>query len=221
MRAATALVALLLLAFPALSASAAGPRYDVLIRGGTVYDGTGSAPVKADVGIRGDRIVALGRLAAKDARTVVEAKGLAVAPGFINMLSWSNESLIADGRSQSEIRQGVTLEVMGEGSSMGPLNADMKRRLRNGQIDIKYPIEWTTLAEYLRYLERRGISTNVASFIGAATIRQHVLGLGDVQPTPAQLEEMRELVRREMEAGALGIGSALIYSPGRMRRPRS
>ena len=213
MRAATALVALFFLAFPVLSADA-GPRYDVLIRGGTVYDGTGSAPVKADVGIQGDRIVALGRLAAKDARTVVEAKGLAVAPGFINMLSWSNESLIADGRSQSEIRQGVTLEVMGEGSSMGPLNEDMKRRLRNGQIDVKYPIEWTTLSEYLRYLERCGISTNVASFIGAATIRQHVLGLGDVQPTPAQLEEMRELVRREMEAGALGIGSALIYSPG-------
>jgi N-acyl-D-amino-acid deacylase len=212
MRAATAL-ALFLLAFPALSAGAV-PRYDVLIRGGTVYDGTGSAPVKADVGIKGDRIVALGKLAAKDARTVVEAKGLAVAPGFINMLSWSTETLIADGRSQSEIRQGVTLEVMGEGSSMGPLNEDMKRRLRNGQIDIKYPIEWTTLAEYLRYLERRGISTNVASFIGAATIRQHVLGLGDVQPTPAQLDEMRELVRREMDAGALGIGSALIYSPG-------
>ena len=214
MRSGPALAALLLPALLAMPSGAAEPRYDILIRGGTVYDGSGVAPVEADVGIAGDRIVALGKLPAGEARVVIDAKGLGVAPGFINMLSWSTESLIADGRSQSEIRQGVTLEVMGEGSSMGPLNEDMKRRLRNGQIDIKYPIEWTTLAEYLRYLEKRGISTNVASFIGAATIRQHVLGLGDVQPTAAQLDEMRSLVRREMEAGALGIGTALIYSPG-------
>jgi N-acyl-D-amino-acid deacylase len=144
----------------------------------------------------------------------VDATGLAVAPGFINMLSWSTESLIIDGRSQSEIRQGVTTEIMGEGTSMGPLNAEMKRRLIAGQTDFKYEIPWTMLAEYLAYLEKRGISPNVASFIGAATIRTHVVGLEDIPPTPAQLDQMRELVRREMEAGALGIGSALIYAPG-------
>jgi len=188
--------------------------FDVLIRGGTVYDGTGSAPVVADVGIRGDRIVAIGKLPEGGARTVVDAKGLAVAPGFINMLSWSNESLIADGRSQGEIRQGVTLQVLGEGTSMGPLNAAMKRRMRAGQINIKYEVEWTTLAEYLAWLEKRGISTNVASFLGAATVRTHVLGLEDVQPTAAQLDKMRDIVREEMEAGALGIGTALIYPPG-------
>jgi len=193
-------------------------RYDVVIRGGTVYDGTGSPGRPADVGIRGDRIAAVGALDAARARRVVDARGLAVAPGFINMLSWSNESLIEDGRSQSEIRQGVTLEVLGEGHSMGPLDDAMKESLRRSQIDIKYEIPWTTLSEYLMYLERRGISTNVASFVGAATIRTHVLGLEDVQPTPGQMERMRALVRREMEAGALGIGSALIYSPGAYAR---
>jgi N-acyl-D-amino-acid deacylase len=187
---------------------------DVLIRGGTVYDGTGGAAMRADVGIRGDQIVAVGALDGQTARTVVDARGLAVAPGFVNMLSWSVVSLITDGRSQSDIRQGVTTEIFGEGTSMGPLNAEMKRRAIASQIDIKYDIPWTTLAEYLIYLEKRGVSPNVASFIGAATIRTHVLGLEDVQPTPAQLDRMRELVRREMEAGALGIGSALIYSPG-------
>ena len=197
----------------ALAASAA-PGYDVLIRGGTIYDGSGGAPFEADVGISGDRIVAIGKLDGKRAGKTIDARGLAVSPGFINMLSWSTESLIEDGRSQSEIRQGVTLEVMGEGVSMGPLNAEMKRRLVASQTDIRYDVEWTTLAEYLRYLEKRGVSTNIASFIGAATIREHVLGLGDVQPTARQLDEMRSLVRREMEAGALGIGTALIYAPG-------
>jgi N-acyl-D-aspartate/D-glutamate deacylase len=194
------------------------PAFDVLIRGGMIYDGSGTAPVKGDVAIRGDRIVAVGDVAEREARTVVDATGLAVAPGFINMLSWSNESLIADGRSQSEIRQGVTLEVMGEGSSMGPLNADMKRRLKGAQTNIRYDVAWTTLAEYLAYLEKRGVSTNVASFIGAATVRENVLGLADVQPTAAQVEKMRALVRDEMEHGALGIGSALIYAPGTYAR---
>jgi N-acyl-D-amino-acid deacylase len=214
-RALRAAASIFLLTLPAVprGEGAAAP-FDVLIQGGTVYDGSGQAPVRADVGIRGDRIAAIGNLAAKDARLVVDAKGLAVAPGFINMLSWSNESLIADGRSQSEIRQGVTLEILGEGTSMGPLNADMKRRLRNGQVDIKYAVEWTTLAEYLAWLEKRGISTNVASFVGAATVRTHVLGLEDVQPTPSQLEQMREIVGKEMQAGALGVGTALIYPPG-------
>jgi N-acyl-D-amino-acid deacylase len=203
----------LLLALLSAEPSAASA-YDVIIRGGSVYDGSGGAPIQADVAITGDRIVAVGKLGDAKARNVVEARGLAVSPGFINMLSWSTESLIEDGRSQSEIRQGVTLEIMGEGSSMGPLNAAMKRRLRAAQTDIRYDVAWTTLAEYLRHLEKRGISTNVASFIGAATIRQHVLGLGDVRPTPAQLDEMRALVRREMEEGALGVGTALIYAPG-------
>jgi N-acyl-D-amino-acid deacylase len=214
-RALRAAASLFLLALPAVprGEGAAAP-FDVLIRNGTMYDGSGAPPVIADVGMRGDRIVAVGKLHAGNARTVVDAKGLAVAPGFINMLSWSNESLIVDGRSQGEIRQGVTLEILGEGTSMGPLNADMKKRLRAGQIGVRYDVEWTTLAEYLAWLEKRGISTNVASFIGMATIRTHVLGLEDVQPTAAQLERMRALVRKEMEAGALGVGSALIYPPG-------
>ncbi|HVG39386.1 MAG TPA: hypothetical protein VM870_08865, partial [Pyrinomonadaceae bacterium] len=185
----------------------------MIVRGGTVYDGTGRAPVRADVGIKGDRIAAVGNLRRATAPTVVDAQGLAVAPGFINMLSWSTESLIVDGRSQGEIRQGVTTQIMGEGWSMGPLNERLKRQMMARQADVTFPIEWTTLAEYLTYLERRGVSQNVASYVGAATIRQYVLGEADVQPTAAQLDEMRELVRREMEAGALGIGSSLIYAP--------
>jgi N-acyl-D-amino-acid deacylase len=188
-------------------------KFDVLIKGGTVYDGTGEKGRVIDVAIRGDRIVALGNFAPDKAATVIDAKGLAVAPGFINMLSWSTDSLIEDGRSQSEIREGVTTEIMGEGNSMGPLNDRMKERMRSQQGDIKYEIKWNTLAEYLRYLEQRGISCNVASFVGATTIRDFVIGLEDKQPTPEQLEQMRQLVRQEMEAGALGIGSSLIYPP--------
>jgi N-acyl-D-amino-acid deacylase len=157
--------------------------------------------------------VSVGDLSGAAATTAVEAAGLAVAPGFINMLSWSTESLIADGRSQGEIRQGVTTQIFGEGGSMGPLNAAMKRRALEQMGDIKFEITWTTLSEYLRELERRGVSQNVASFIGATTIREHVIGLEDKRPTPAQLDEMRALVRQEMEAGALGIGSSLIYAP--------
>lgn len=187
--------------------------FDVILRNGTVYDGTGAPGRRADVGIRGDRIAAVGDLSRARARSEVDASGLAVAPGFINMLSWSTESLIVDGRSQGEIRQGVTTEVFGEGESMGPLSPEMKRQTLAHQGDIKYAIEWTTLAEYLKYLERRGVSPNVASFVGATTVRVHVLGDKDVQPSPAQLRQMRELVRREMEAGALGVGSSLIYPP--------
>jgi N-acyl-D-amino-acid deacylase len=195
---------------------AAAPRaqYDVIVRGGTVYDGTGAPGRRADVGIRGDRIAALGDLRGARAPTVLDATGLAVAPGFINMLSWSVESLIVDGRSQGEIRQGVTLEVFGEGDSMGPLTEDMKRRRIELQGDVKYDITWTTLAEYLAFLERKGVSPNVASYIGAATLREHVVGLDDRQATPDELERMRALVRQEMKAGALGIGSSLIYAPG-------
>ncbi len=188
-------------------------RFDVVIRGGTIYDGTGSPGRRADLGIRGDRIAAVGDLSNADAANVVDASGLAVAPGFINMLSWATESLLIDGRSQGDIRQGVTLEIFGEGSSMGPLSDEMKKRIVKEMGDVKYEITWTTLSEYLQELERRGISTNVASFIGATTLREHVIGLEDRQPTPEELERMRALVRQEMEAGALGIGSSLIYAP--------
>jgi N-acyl-D-aspartate/D-glutamate deacylase len=187
--------------------------FDVIIKGGTVYDGTGAEAKHVDVAIRGDRIAGIGDFGAEQAKSIIDAKGLAVAPGFINMLSWSVASLIQDGRSQSEIRQGVTTEVMGEGFSMGPVNDRVREFILRMQTDIKFDIKWNTLAEYLRYLETRGVSCNVASFIGAATIRAYVIGFENKQPTPEQLHEMRELVRKEMEAGALGIGTALIYPP--------
>src|SRR5437899_6970760 len=193
--------------------AAADAPFDIIIKGGTVYDGTGGEGHVADVAIRGDRIAGVGDLANASVKKTIDAHGLAVAAGFINMLSWSNESLVQDGRSQSEIRQGVTTEIMGEGESMGPLNDRMKTRLVREQTDIKFEIKWNTLAEYLHYLEKRGISCNVASFLGATTVREYVIGLEDKQPTPEQLDEMRELVRKEMEAGALGIGTSLIYPP--------
>ena len=189
------------------------PAFDVIVRGGTVYDGTGGPGRRGDVAIKGDRIAQVGDLSGATAATTIDASSLAVAPGFINMLSWATESLLVDGRSQGDIRQGVTLEIFGEGSSMGPLNDAMKKRITEEMGDIKYEITWTTLAEYLSRLEAQGVSTNVASFIGATTIREHVIGLEDRQPTAQQLDEMRALVRQEMEAGALGIGSSLIYAP--------
>lgn len=198
-------------AFSALAQEA--PDFDVIIRGGTVYDGTGGQERHVDVAIRGDRIAGLGDFSKSSAATIVNAKGLAVAPGFINMLSWSTESLIQDGRSQSEIRQGVTTEIMGEGESMGPVNGRVREHMLREQKDIKYDVKWNTLTEYLQYLEKRGISCNVASFIGATTIREYVIGFDDRAPTPDELNQMRELVRREMEAGALGIGTSLIYPP--------
>ncbi len=187
--------------------------FDVIIKGGMVYDGTGRAPVRVDVGIVGDKVAAIGNLKSAQAKTVVDATGLAVTPGFINMLSWSVDTMIIDGRSIGEVKQGVTTQIFGEGGSMGPLNAEMKKRALESQGDIKYDIPWTTLSEYLLYLEKRGVSQNVASFIGATTIREYVIGLDDKKATPEQLAEMRELVRKEMEAGALGIGSSLIYPP--------
>ena len=189
------------------------PEFDVLIRNGTVYDGTGSEGRVADVALQGDRIAGVGDFHQAKARLTIDARGLAVAPGFINMLSWSTDSLIADGRSESEIRQGVTTEIMGEGESMGPVNDQVREKMLSAQKDIHYEIKWTSLADYLRYLETRGISCNVASFIGATTIREYVVGFEDKPPTPEQLEKMRQLVRQEMEAGALGIGSSLIYPP--------
>src|SRR6202045_4336986 len=201
------------LPFLARGAEPAPEMFDLLIKGGTLYDGSGEKPRVTDVAIRGDRIVALGDFPADRARTVIDAKGLAVAPGFINMLSWSTESLMEDGRSQSEIREGVTTEIMGEGESMGPVNDRIREHMMREQKDIHYEIKWNTLAEYLRYLEARGVSCNVASFIGATTIREYVIGFEDKAPTAQQLDQMRELVRKEMEAGALGIGTSLIYPP--------
>ena len=199
----------------ALWAACATPQeYDIVIRNGTLYDGSGSAPFQGDLAIQGDTIAAIGSLGEARGRTEIDAEGLAVAPGFINMLSWATESLIEDGRSQSGIRQGVTLEIFGEGSSMGPLNESMKEEMLRQQGDIKFDIPWTTLSEYLQHLVNRGVSPNVASFVGATTVREHVIGYENRAPSPEELDEMRSLVREAMEQGALGVGSALIYAPG-------
>jgi len=197
----------------ALAVGCGGPRYDVVIRGGTVYDGTGEPGVFADVGLIADSIVAVGHIPPGRGRLEIDASGLAVAPGFINMLSWATESLIEDGRAQSDIRQGVTLEVMGEGESMGPLSDSMKVLMKAHQGDIGFDVAWTTLGEYLDHLVTRGISVNVASFVGATTIRIHELGFDNRPPTPEELDRMRALVAGAMEEGALGLGSSLIYAP--------
>ena len=188
--------------------------YDVVLHGGTIYDGSGAAPLQADLAIRGDSIAAVGALKNARGKIDIDARGMAVAPGFVNMMCWANESLIADGRSQSDIRQGVTLEILGEGDSMGPLNEAMKKEMLARQEDIKYAIEWTTLGEYLEYLAKRGVSPNVASFIGAATPRTYVIGYQDRAPKAQELDKMRDLVRQAMKEGALGVASALIYPPG-------
>ena len=190
------------------------PDYDLLVRGGTVYDGSGKPGFAGEVAIKGDRIAYVGPKAPGNARREIDATGQAVAPGFINMLSWSTESLLIDGRGQGELRQGVTLELMGEGESMGPLTPQMKKDLVAQQVDLRYPVEWTTLGEYLALLEKKGVSMNVASLIGAATARMNLLGAEDVDPTPEQLAAMQDLVRRAMEEGAMGVGSSLIYVPG-------
>ena len=187
--------------------------FDLILRNGTVYDGSGGAPITADVGIRGDRIAAVGDLHAARASQTIDAAGLAVSPGFVNMLSWATDSLIADPRGMSDLVQGVTLEVMGEGWSMGPLNEAMKKEAAEQQGDIRYPITWTTLGEYLEMLEKKGISMNVASFVGATTVRVHEVGYADRVPTPEELARMQEPVRAAMREGALGVGSSLIYAP--------
>ena len=187
--------------------------YDVLIRGGTIYDGMGQPGFAGDVAIKGDRIVYVGSQAPGTAERTIDAAGRAVSPGFINMLSWAVEDLIADGRGMGDTAQGVTLEVFGEGNSMGPYNPAMKKLERARQGDIRYPITWTTLGQYLQFLQRRGVTPNVASFVGATTVRVHELGDGDVDPTPAQLDRMRALVRAAMKEGALGVGSSMIYAP--------
>jgi N-acyl-D-amino-acid deacylase len=193
--------------------SSRAPSYDLVIGNGLIYDGSGAAPVRGGIAIAGDTIARVGDVSRARATHYIDAKGMAISPGFINMLSWANESLIEDGRGQSDIRQGVTLEVFGEGESMGPLNDAMKRENIEQQADIKYAIEWTTLGEYLDYLVKRGISPNVASFIGATTARIHELGYADRPPNPEELVRMQALVRQAMEEGALGVGSSLIYAP--------
>ncbi len=187
--------------------------YDTIIRNGMIYDGNGGEPYKGDIGIKNDTIAFIGDLSKASAGNEMDVKGNAVAPGFINMLSWATESLIQDGRSQSDIRQGVTLEVMGEGWSMGPLNEQLKKQQQESQTDIRYKIEWNTLGEYLDYLEKKGISCNVASFVGATTVRLNVIGEDNRDPTPAELDSMKLLVRQAMEEGAMGVGTSLIYPP--------
>ncbi|WCL53807.1 N-acyl-D-amino-acid deacylase family protein [Gimibacter soli] len=202
-----------------LSLAACGEKapesHSLIIRGGEIVDGSGAAGFVGDVVIDGDKVVAVvkGTSPAKGEREI-DATDLVVAPGFINMLSWANESLIADGRAMSDVLQGVTLEVMGEGSSMGPLSDEMKRLETERQGDIKYDIDWTTLGDYFSRMEKAGVSPNIASFVGAATVRVHELGEGDVDPTPEQLAAMRALVRDAMKEGAMGVGSSLIYAPG-------
>jgi N-acyl-D-amino-acid deacylase len=204
---------LLLCGIAALTACRSRPEFDVVIRHGTVYDGSGGAPMVADVGVRGDSVAMIGDLSASRGRAEVDATGLAVAPGFINMLSWAVEDLLADGRSQGDLRQGVTLEVFGEGGSMGPLTDSMRAELIARQGDIKYEVPWTTLGQYLDHLVSKGIATNVASFIGATTVRVHEVGYANRPATPEELARMQELVRQAMAEGALGVGSSLIYAP--------
>jgi N-acyl-D-aspartate/D-glutamate deacylase len=203
---------LCLIAAVAAGCSASKP-HDVVIRNGTLYDGSGTPGRAGDLAIDGDRIVAVGDIGAARGRREIDARGLAVAPGFVNMLSWAVDSLIQDGRSQGDIRQGVTLEVFGEGQSYGPVNDRVREWIVGEQGDIRFPVTWSTLGEYLEHLERREVATNVASFVGATTIRVHEIGFADRAPTAEELERMRGLVRRAMEEGALGVGSSLIYAP--------
>ncbi len=191
---------------------------DVILRGGTVYDGSGDRPFVADIAVRGDTIAAIGDLGNAQARREIDARGRAVAPGFINMLSWAPDSLIADGRSQSDIRQGVTLEIFGEGESYGPYTDALKIEMTKRQGDIRYEITWDSLAGFLDSLAHRGVSCNVASFVGATTVRECVVGFDDRNATPDELDRMRALVDRAMTDGALGVGSALIYAPGSYAR---
>jgi N-acyl-D-amino-acid deacylase len=199
--------------FPGCANQQPRTKFDVIITGGTVYDGTGGPGVRADVGIAGDEIKAVGNLGDAEGAITVRADGLAVAPGFVNMMS-GDDSLRVDGRSMSDLKQGVTTEIFGEGDSMGPLTEPMRARRLAAQGDLKYPITWTTLHEGMLDLEKRGVSANFASSIGAATLREYAVGLDDKRATPEQMQMMRDVVEREMKEGALGIASALIYAPG-------
>ncbi len=188
-------------------------KFDRVLQDALIYDGNGETPYRGDIGISGDTIAAIAAANTLEGKEVVPVNGLATAPGFINMLSWANVALLEDGRSQSDIRQGVTLEILGEGRSMGPLSEDMKQEMLENQGDIKFDIQWTTLGEYLQYLEDKGVSTNVASFVGNGTLRRHVIGYENRPATPAELEQMKVLTRQAMEQGAVGISSALLYAP--------
>ncbi len=196
-----------------VQAAELGSSYDIVIKNGQIIDGTGAAPYAGEVGIRGERIAYVGPSKPLHAKRVIDARGQVIAPGFINMLSQAQESLFVDGRAESDLYQGVTLEIMGEGDSMGPLTDAMAERDQMRQSDIKYPINWRTLGQYLAARAKAGVSPNIASFVGAATVRDYVLGEADRQPTDGQLQQMRQLVRQAMEEGALGVSSALIYAP--------
>lgn len=187
--------------------------YDILIRNGQILDGSGEKSFVGDIAINADTIAAIGELGRAQGKQEIDATDLSVAPGFINMLSWANVALLEDGRSQGDIRQGVTLEVLGEGSSMGPLNEDMKKEMKEGQGDIQYEIPWTSLGEYLSYLEKKGISTNVASFVGNATLREYTIGIEKRPPSPEEMETMKNLLRQGMKEGAMGLSTSLIYVP--------
>src|SRR5690349_12590941 len=201
------------------TAPAAGPHAQLLIRNGVIYDGRGGEPVRGDVAVSDGRVVAVGAgLQSYTADQVVDAHGLAVAPGFINTLSWATDTLIADGRAMSDIKQGVTLELFGEGDSFGPLSPVSRAEMLKAEGDIRFDITWTTLGEYLDFLVKKGVSVNVASFVGAATVRSHEIGFANRAPTAEELARMQELVRQAMREGALGVGSALIYAPGTYAR---
>ncbi|NNJ87798.1 MAG: D-aminoacylase, partial [Eudoraea sp.] len=187
--------------------------YDILVKNGYILDGSGSKAFIGDVGINADTIAAMGDLKAAKGDLEIDATGLTVAPGFINMLSWANVSLIEDGRSQGDIRQGVTLEVMGEGRSMGPLNEKMAREMKEGQQSITYDVSWNTLGGYLKFMEEKGVSTNIASFVGNGTVREYVMGYENRMPTEEELAKMEFLVEQAMEEGAVGLSTSLIYVP--------
>jgi N-acyl-D-amino-acid deacylase len=205
-------IAFFILTISILSCKFHHENYDKIIHNGMIYDGNGGEPYKGDIGIRGDTIAFIGDLSGVSAKESVDAKGMAVAPGFINMMGHSEEALIQDGRSQSDLRQGVTTEIFGE-FSMGPLNPKMKQQQEGNQGDIKYKVEWNTLGEYMNFLEKKGISCNIASFVGTGIVRQYVIGEDNKAPSPAQLDSMKLLVRQAMEEGALGVTNALIYPP--------
>ncbi|MDX9728006.1 MAG: D-aminoacylase [Bacteroidales bacterium] len=209
MRLLKALLPLLLI----ISACSTPDVYDVLIRNGNIADGSGTEIFKGDIGIMSDSIAVIGDLKKARGKTEIDAAGMVVAPGFINMLSWSVESLIEDGRSLGDICQGVTLEVLGEGDSWGPWSESMKMDQKASQGDIKYDIVWTTLGEYLEYLEKKGVSTNIASFVGTSTLRIHVVGYDNRPPSVSEMDSMKLLVRQAMEEGAIGVSSALEYIP--------
>jgi N-acyl-D-amino-acid deacylase len=201
------------LALASLLLSACATRYDIVLRHAALYDGTGKPSVSGDLAIRGDRIAAFGDVKGRG-KTEIDVHGLAVAPGFINVMSQAQESLIADGRGLSDTKQGVTTEIFGEGESMGPLSPAMKKELIESQADIKYPAAWTTLREYLDWLQHRGVTPNIGSFLGAATPRVYVLGRENRDPSPAELQQMLTITRKAMDDGAFGLASALIYAPG-------